>query len=125
MMLKEIENATAEQLANELAAAGEYTEDWERCGLGELQQRVRRLIATYAPHAEPSFVEQIAATTEFRRESDSDWEPLADAPPPVQDAVTNEVCEALCRDIRHEVPSCNTDEAGTVSVGGVEWEYRR
>jgi len=45
---EEIENATAEQLANELAAACECTEDWHRCGLGELQERVRRLVAMFA-----------------------------------------------------------------------------
>ena len=48
MTLKEIETATAEQLSNELAAACECTEDWERLSLGELQERVRRLVATYA-----------------------------------------------------------------------------
>lgn len=48
MTMKEIETATAEQLADELSAACEYTEDWERCGIDELRQRVRQLVATYA-----------------------------------------------------------------------------
>ena len=48
MTLKEIETATAEQLANELAAACECTEDWERCPIEELRDRVRQLVATYA-----------------------------------------------------------------------------
>ena len=45
--LEEIETATAEQLAEELAAAGEYTEDWERCPIGELRERVMRLVRLY------------------------------------------------------------------------------
>ena len=48
MTLKEIETATAEQLSNELAAACEYTEDWERATLSDLKERVMRLVATYA-----------------------------------------------------------------------------
>ena len=48
MTLKEIETATAEQLAAELAAACEYTEDWERATLSDLKERVMRLVATYA-----------------------------------------------------------------------------
>ena len=48
MTLKEIEAATAEQLAAELAGGCEYTEDWERCPIEELRDRVRQLVATYA-----------------------------------------------------------------------------
>lgn len=54
MTLNEIETATAEQLADELAAACEYTEDWERCPIEELRERVRRLVRLYTePEPEP------------------------------------------------------------------------
>ena len=47
MTLKEIEIATAEQLADELAAACECTEDWERIPIEELRDRVMRLVRLY------------------------------------------------------------------------------
>jgi hypothetical protein len=54
MTLKEIEIATAEQLADELAAACECTEDWERLPIGELRERMRRLVRLYTePEPEP------------------------------------------------------------------------
>ena len=47
MTLKEIETATAEALADELAAGGQYTEDWDRCPIEELRERVRQLVRLY------------------------------------------------------------------------------
>jgi hypothetical protein len=67
----------------------------------------------------------IRTTTEYRRDGDSDWEPLAEAPPPVQAAIIEEIAEAMCRDMRHEEHAGNTDDAGTVQVDGITWEYRR
>jgi hypothetical protein len=61
MTLKEIETATAEALADELAAGGQYTEDWERCPIEELRERVRRLVATYARTDAAKEAEALAA----------------------------------------------------------------
>lgn len=61
----------------------------------------------------------ILKATEYRRDGDSDWEPLTEAPSPVRAAITEEIAEA-CYDRRDD-----DAETGTVSVGGVKWEYRR
>lgn len=45
MTENEIRTATREQLANELAAAAEYTEDWQTANIDDLQDRVRKLLA--------------------------------------------------------------------------------
>lgn len=44
MKTSEIDTATREELANELGAACEYTEDWETATMEDLQERVRRLL---------------------------------------------------------------------------------
>jgi hypothetical protein len=45
MMTKaEIRTATRDQLADELAAAGEYTEDWKIATMDDLRHRVRLLV---------------------------------------------------------------------------------
>ena len=43
----QIKRATREELAEELGAGCEYTEDWETAGLDELRDRVRALVARY------------------------------------------------------------------------------
>lgn len=73
---------------------------------------------------------QIIETTEVRRHNGQceygDWEPLADQPPHVIEAVADEIAEAMFRDIRHEPAADeNTDDGGTVQVGGMRWVYRR
>ena len=40
MNAQEIKNATREELADELAAAGEYTADWETAEMSDLRERV-------------------------------------------------------------------------------------
>lgn len=45
MSQDEIRTATREELANELAAACEYTEDWETATMDDLRGRVSSLIA--------------------------------------------------------------------------------
>ncbi len=45
MQPNDIETATREQLADELGAAGEYTQDWETAELDDLRDRVRNLVA--------------------------------------------------------------------------------
>jgi hypothetical protein len=42
--LGDIDAATREGLANELGAAGEYTEDWMTADMDDLRERVRRAI---------------------------------------------------------------------------------
>lgn len=75
-----------------------------------------------------SLEHQIIETTECRRHNGQceygDWLPLADAPEPVQDAISSEVGEAMHAGMRHEERE-NTDDAGTVDVGGQRWVYRR
>ena len=41
---KAIDIATREELADELAAAGEYTLDWEMTDMDDLRERVRRVM---------------------------------------------------------------------------------
>jgi hypothetical protein len=43
MNANEINTATREQLADELAAACEYTEDWQTATMDDLRERVRRI----------------------------------------------------------------------------------
>jgi len=40
-----VETATREQLADELGAAGEYTEDWETADINDLRSRARMIVA--------------------------------------------------------------------------------
>ena len=69
---------------------------------------------------------QIIETTEVSSLGGiGDWMPLSDAPDPVREAVSSEVGECMFRDMRHEVGSSNTDDAGSVVVGGQVWAYRR
>ena len=42
LRLCDVATATREQLADELAAAGEWTEDWQTVSMDDLRQRVRR-----------------------------------------------------------------------------------
>ncbi len=42
--LGDIDAATREELANELGAAGEYTEDWLTAEMDDLRERARRAI---------------------------------------------------------------------------------
>ena len=44
----QIATATREQLADELAAATEYTEDWLAADLEDLRQRVRDVVAKFS-----------------------------------------------------------------------------
>ena len=46
MLTKEqVERATREELADELAAAGEYTMDWESAHMDDLKARVMQTVA--------------------------------------------------------------------------------
>lgn len=80
--------------------------------------------------------QQIIETTEARRHNGQceygDWLPIGDEAVPayIRDAISDEVAEAICRDMRHEPHdepgmSGNTDEAGAVDAGGERWVYRR
>ena len=76
--------------------------------------------------------DQIVETTEVRRHNGQcaygECLDLSDeeVPEHVREAVTDEVAEAICRDMRREPhPAGNTDDAGRVEVGGVVWLYRR
>ena len=77
------------------------------------------------------FARQIAETTEARRHNGQceygEWLPLTDdaVPSHIRDAVADEVAEAMSRDMRREPAEENTDEAGSVNVGGERWVYRR
>ena len=44
MNANEINTATREQLADELAAAAEYTEDWRTATMDDLRERVQRIV---------------------------------------------------------------------------------
>jgi F0F1-type ATP synthase membrane subunit b/b' len=44
MTTDEIKTATREELANELAAACEYTEDWQTATMDDLRERVVRVV---------------------------------------------------------------------------------
>jgi hypothetical protein len=48
MTTSQIDTATREQLADELAAACEPTEDWQTAGVEDLRERVRTLVEIYA-----------------------------------------------------------------------------
>lgn len=71
---------------------------------------------------------QIIETTEVRRHNGQcaygEWLPLADLPSSVQEAISDEIVEATCREMRRE-PHRNTDESGRVDVAGQSWLYRR
>lgn len=76
-----------------------------------------------------ALVDQIIETTEVRRHNGQcgygPWIGLVEAPPHVQEVVSDEIVEALSRDLRHEAKDANTVEHGNVEVGGVKWLYRR
>ena len=75
--------------------------------------------------------QQIIDTTEVRRHNGQcaygEWLDRSDedVPAAVREAVADEVVEAMCRDMRREPSSGNTDDAGRVNVGGMIWLYRR
>lgn len=73
--------------------------------------------------------EQVMTTTEIRRHNGQceygEWLQLEDAPVAVVEAVADEVLEAMCHEMRHEPQRENTDDAGSVEVGGQRWVYRR
>lgn len=47
MTLQQIETATRDELADELGAACEPTEDWETADIEDLRRRVKELVALY------------------------------------------------------------------------------
>lgn len=75
----------------------------------------------------------ISGTTEVRRHNGQcaygPWVLLADLPAEmahVAEAISDEVVEASCRDMRHESHADgNTDDSGSVTIGGQRWLYRR
>ena len=76
-----------------------------------------------------SLYEQIVETTEVRRHNGQcaygDWIALSDAPASVQEAIADEIAEAMSRDMRREPEQANTDDAGSVEFGGDRYVYRR
>lgn len=51
MSAQEIKEATREQLADELGAAGEYTGDWQTADLDDLRKRVASVVAVTTDEA--------------------------------------------------------------------------
>ena len=47
MNLETIETATRDELADELGAAGEYTEDWETATMEDLRERVVEVVQSH------------------------------------------------------------------------------
>ena len=72
-----------------------------------------------------NLTDQIVATTEARIVGTQDWESLADCPIAVRDTIAEEVMNAMCGDLRHEVGNGNTDDAGQLEIDGQLWEYTR
>jgi hypothetical protein len=52
MTMQQIAAASREELAEELGYAGEYTADWETVEIGDLRDRVTRLVEHYRDLAE-------------------------------------------------------------------------
>lgn len=52
MAKRDVEAATREELADELAAACEYTDDWESATMDDLRERVRDLLDRYEREAQ-------------------------------------------------------------------------
>ena len=50
---------------------------------------------------------------------------MADCPIAVRDTIAEEVMNAMCGDLRHEVGNGNTDDAGKIEIDGQLWEYSR
>ena len=73
--------------------------------------------------------QQIIDTTEVRRHNGQceygEWEPLNEQTPDIVEAISDEIVDAMCRDMRREPTAKNTDETGIVNIGGQSWVYRR
>lgn len=72
--------------------------------------------------------QQIIETTEVRQHNGQcaygAWEPLDEQYPHIRNAIVDEILACMHRDMRRE-SSDNTDESGTVEIGGQRWFYRR
>ena len=62
--------------------------------------------------------------TEARRKNGY-WRQIGDVPAAIGDAIRDEVAAAMCRGMRREPATSNTEEAGIVTVRGQKYEYRR
>jgi len=74
MKRNEIETATREQLADELAAACAYTEDWQTTTMDDLRERVSRVIGIgsvcieYADGRVSEYVDEAQARDQIERD---------------------------------------------------------
>jgi hypothetical protein len=79
-------------------------------------------------NATKGMTQQIIETTEVRQHNGQcaygAWEPLEESYLHVQAAIADEILACMTRDMRRE-SSANTDESGTVEIGGQRWVYRR